>query len=272
MIKKLTFLWVFLIFFLISGISPNSQQNRQEDPLAVWVMERVVEKSLENERVKRQYITYDKYQIIEDLTKQPPKEDQTTEDPVKQPPKARKEFYNIYGENGHSMERLFEIIDENGKQKFVKEKGKQSKLDFNNMLANKYLPRMIFRKVREEVIDGKGYFVITFEPKAPPNQLPSDDLYDGGINRSSGTIYVDMEKFYPWKFESKLTSKFSAYLVGQAEEFQINVEQEERFGIVVPKRVIYTIKYKFLWMTTYERRTSTYGNHHDLRDPAAQDK
>ncbi len=246
--KKLPFLLIFSILFLVFSANLKSQQ---DDRLAVWIMEKVIEKSLENEKIKRQYVTYDKYQRIEDLTKQPPK--------------IKKESYRIYGENGYSMERLFEITDENDKQRLVDEKSKQSKLDFNDMLAKKYLPRMTFRKIREEIINGRGYFVITFEPKAPPDQLPSKDLYDNGINRSSGTIYIDMEKFYPWKFESKLVEGFSAYVVGQAEDFQISVEQEERFGIVVPKQVVYTIKYKFLWITTYERRISTYGNHRDLR-------
>lgn len=256
MIRNVIFLSVLSIF--VFGTSPKSQENQQEDRLAAWIMERVIEKSLENEKIKRQYITYDKYQTTENLTEQPPK--------------TKKETYNIYGENGHSMERLLEIVGENGRRRFVKEKGKQSKLDFSSILANKYLPRMTFRKIREEVIDGKGYFVITFEPKAPPDQLPSDDLYDSGINRSSGTIYVDMEKFYPWKFKSKLTTGFSAYLLGQAEDFQIYVEQEEQFGVVVPKQVVYVVKYKFLWITTHDRKTNTYGNHRDSRNPAAQNK
>lgn len=254
--EKFNFLLILSILFIVSGINPKSQQNEQVDHLAVWIMEKVVEKSLENEKVKRQYITYDKYQQTEDLTKKP------TE--------TKEEAYNIYGENGHSMERLFRVTDETGRQRSVKEKGKQSKLDFNNLLASKYLPRMILRKIKEEVVDGRGYFVITFEPKAPPDQLPSEDLYDNGINRSSGIIYVDMEKFYPWKFESRLTTGFTAYLVGQAEDFQMNVEQEERFEVVVPKKVVYTVKYKFLWITTHERKTSTYGNHRDLRNTAAQ--
>lgn len=256
--KNLNFLLILSIVILVSGINPKSQQNQQEDSLATWIMERVVEKSLENEKIKRQYITYDKYQTTEDLTKQPSK--------------ITQEFFNVYGENGNSTERRFAIIDEDGKQKSVKEKGKKSNLDFSTMLADKYLPRMTFHKVREEVINDRGYFVITFEPRVPPDKLPSNDLYDKGINRSSGTIYVDMEKFYPWKFDSKLTSDFSAYLLGHAEDFQIHVEQEEQFGVVVPKEVIYTIKYKVLWITTYETKTSTYGNHRDLRIPAAQDK
>ena len=129
---------------------------------------------------------------------------------------------------------------------------------------------MNFRKVREEIIDGRGYFVITFEPNAPPDKLPSEDLYDKGINRSTGILYVDMEKFYVRRFESKITEGFSAYLFGQAEDFQLFVEQEEKFGVVVPKQVVYMVRGSFLWIKHHERKSSTYGNHKDLRNPAVQ--
>ena len=152
----------------------------------------------------------------------------------------------------------------------MSERGKPSGLDFNDTLANKYLPRMNFRKIREEIIDGRGYFVITFEPNAPLNKLPSEDLYDRGINRSTGTLYVDMEKFYVKRFESKIIEGFSAYLFGQAEDFQLFVEQEEKFGVVVPKQVTYTGKGHLFWMKYHERKSSTYGNHKDLRNPAVQ--
>lgn len=255
--RALRQLIVIFITILIGSISPGARVGAQEETrssqneLAEWIMQKVVEKSLENEILKRQYITYDKYQ--------------TTENLAKQPPMIKRETYNIFGENGHSMERLVEL---NGRA--VREKAKSSNLDFSKMLAEKYLPRMKFEKIREEMINGKGYFVITFAPKSPPNQLPENDLYDRGINRSSGTIYIDMEKLYIWKIESSVIEGFSAYFLGRAENFQLNVLQEEKFGIVVPKTTIVEIRYKILWIITHERRISIYGNHHDLRDPAAQ--
>lgn len=240
----------FIPVFPVHTQSQQPAQSQIRDELADWIMQKVIEKSLENEKVKRQYISYDKYQETEDLTEQPPK--------------VKKETFNIYGENGKSMERRVEI---NGK--LIRENGKPSSLNFSDTLANKYLPRMIFRKTDEKIINGRGYFVLTFEPKAPPNQLPSDDMYDRGINRSTGSLWIDMEKFYVWKFESKIIEGFSAFLLGQAENFQLLVEQEEKFGIMVPKQVIVMIKYKFLWITTHEKIVSTYGNHRDSRNPTA---
>lgn len=230
----------------------ETHQNGDPDGvLADWIMKRVIEKALENEKIKRQYITYDKYQITEDLT----------ENPIKK----TKETFNIYGDNGRPMERRTEV-----NQRLVRERGKVSRLDFTDALANKYLPRMVFTKLREEVIDGKGYFVISFKPKDSPDKLPTNDMWDRGINRSIGTLYIDMENFSIWKFESRITGSFSAYVVGQAEEFELNFEQEERFGVVVPKKTTYVIKYSFFWITTHEKRTSTYGNHRDLRNPDAR--
>lgn len=252
------FIRFLIVTTIVATLSPTRVQSQQkqtgeksQDELVEWIMNRVIEKSLENEKIKRQFITYDKYQTIEDLTNNPPTQE--------------KEVFNIYGENGQSMERRIRVSGRS-----VRERSKASTLDFTKTLAEKYLPRMIFRKIREEIINGRGYFVITFEPKDSPDRLPTKDWIDRGINHSSGVLYVDMEKLFIWKFESRITEIFSAYFFGQAENFQIYVEQEEKFGIVVPKQVVYTIKYKFLWITTHERKTSTYGNHKDLRDPTAQ--
>src|SRR3989344_2589659 len=108
---------MMLSFIFIPDQTLKSQPAQEDQEMANWIMKKVVEKSLENERIKRQYITYDKHQITEDLTTKPIK--------------TKTEIFQIYGQNGQSMERL---IESGGRP--VKERGRASQLDFTNTLAN----------------------------------------------------------------------------------------------------------------------------------------
>ncbi|OGI98427.1 hypothetical protein A3H53_02140 [Candidatus Nomurabacteria bacterium RIFCSPLOWO2_02_FULL_40_10] len=231
-----------------SQVIQSQQENEVNADIADWVMRHAIEKSLENEKLKRQFLTYKKYKKIENLKETPPDVEEIV--------------YDIYGLNGKPMER---IVSEDGKS--VKKQGKQSEMDFTDSLATRYLPRMNFHKTGEIIKNDRAYYIIRYEPRTTPDKLPANDRYDEGINRSSGQIYVDMETFQIWKLTAEITKKFSkAAGVFRLDNFMLEMEQEEKFGIMVPKRMTMTIDYTVLGIfRTYQRNTQTYGEHVDKR-------
>ena len=241
-------LWVILpILLLFSGnaiAQSTTDQEPQDKPsgkLANWIMHLVVNKGEENEQIKRDRITYNKKVVKYDLKKTPPQIIETS-------------IYQIFGDGGKSLERL---IEKNGKL-IKNDRPKPGKLSFNEILLERYN----FNLEKEELIDGRGYYVISFKPKEPMNRLPINDRMDEGVNRTAGILYVDMEKFYLKRMEGNLTKNFSKALgIFEMRDFSIIFEQEEFEEVIVPSSIVVTYKFNIvLWGETYEKLEYSYSD------------
>lgn len=244
-IRPAIFLLLIIVFFSSKAWPQQSPTKSQE--LAKWIMSIVIERAQENEKIKRSYTAYDKKVVKTNLQKNPP---QTIETSV----------YQVYGEGGKSLEKL----KERDRRPIRNARPEISMLDFNAILIERYN----FNLEREELIEGRGYYVINFKPKEPIDKLPFEDRFDEGINRTTGHLYVDMEKFYLKSMEGRLISTFvKALSIFEMKDFTIVFKQEEFEGVVVPSSLVLTYKYRVFWGDTYEKLEHTYENRQKLTRP-----
>lgn len=236
---KTLILSLFTAFSLFSGsLAGQNTDKTSKEELAKWIINIVLEKGRDNERMKKEYIIYDKTVIKYNLGENPPQEKERL-------------VYEIYGQNGRSMERLKE---KDGKP-VKNSQPEASKLNFNELIVERYDLNL----EREIISDGRGYYVISFKPKN--EQLPFNDRLDEGINRTAGYLYVDMEKFYLKRLEGKLTNSFSkAMNIFEMKEFSIEYEQEEFESVVVPSKMVLNYKYRVFWGDTHEELRYLYSN------------
>ena len=253
--RKLHLLLTAIALFLpLSSSSYSQTQDQTSEKLGTWIMERVIRNAEENEKIKRDHITYNKTVYKRNLEKDPPELKSV-------------ERFNIYGNEGQSIEKLVERAAIN-KGKVTKKvavtnaKPQVSNLNFNSIIGERYN----FRLVGEELLNGRGYFLIAFQPKEPLDQLPFNERLDEGINRMYGTLYVDIEELYVWKLEGQLTASFSkAASIFEMKDFSIILMQERKFGVVVPLSLTITYRYRVFFGHTHERLIYTYSGHFDKR-------
>ncbi|OGN00524.1 MAG: hypothetical protein A3B91_01100 [Candidatus Yanofskybacteria bacterium RIFCSPHIGHO2_02_FULL_41_29] len=242
-----------ILLILPGSVTPGEAQPQQvqtgSKELADWIMKLVLEKGHENEKLKRDLIKYDKTITKSSLERNPPRVIETS-------------VYEIYGLNGNSFEKLKE---RNGQQ-IRNARSETSKLNFNDIL----LKRFDFDLKGEELMDGRGYYIISFKPKEPINSLPFDDRMDEGINRMTGSLYIDMEKFYLKRLEGRLTNSFTRIMnIFEMKDFSIKFEQEEFEKIIVPKHLELTYRYRVILGETHERLEYSYNNR-SLNHPPAK--
>ncbi|MBI4158565.1 MAG: hypothetical protein HY505_03040 [Candidatus Yanofskybacteria bacterium] len=201
-------------------------------------MQRVLENTEENERQKRAFIIFNKKEIKTDLdTGQ----------------KIDTKIIKIFGQNGKSMEKLIEYND-----KPQNEPAKESELNLQTTL----IERAEFTLVGTGVIDGHNIFVLEF--KAKDENLKPKNRYEKALNYSEGRVYVDANKMQVLKMNAwSVKSYWAVWLFVRVHSFAIEVEQEERFGVFVPKKMV--LKYSI--NTMHDEIVSTYDNFRDLREP-----
>lgn len=238
-----------LVFFLSLTIiaTPRAQSiNSFTD----WLMPKVLAKMAENERMKREFIRYDKIRIIHDLNQKPASIKST-------------EKFEIYGINGLSYEKL--VLKNKVPQK--NQRPKVGTFDLNEILAQRYI--YTTQTPSEQYRDGRWYFVVDFKPK-PADQLPWDSLEDQGINRLMGSLWIDIETLATIRMEGKIPQQFRGrkglifnYSVYR---FELTMEQGIFSKIVVPKKVEFIMHFdSWAIPETNEMHTYTYENHRDVR-------
>ena len=216
------------------------QNSTKPQELAKWIMGIVVAKAQENEKIKRSHITYDKKVIKYNFEINPPKIMETS-------------IYQIYGQNGQSFEKL---VQRNG-QPVRNARPEIGMADFNSILLERYN----FNLNREELIDGRWYYVIDFRPREPIDKLPLKNRLDEGINRTAGYLYIDMEKYYLKQMKGHLIASFGKGLnIFEMQDFTFLFEQEIFEGVVVPSSIVLTYKYRVFWGETREKLEYTYSN------------
>jgi len=243
----LVVIFLFFILFLKTGFCQNSQNNPKSEALARWIMDITIKKNLENEAIKRQYVTYRKHVLKYNLEKD-------SSNAVAN----ETEVYEIYGQNGNSMERLVQ----KGRRRIQNSVPKKSAIDFNNILAERY----VFNLEREEIIDGRGYYIISFRPKEPINALPVKVRIDEGINRMIGTLRIDMENFHLKKLDGHLGYELKkGWGIFEMKSFTINLRQEEFESILVPDSMVITYEYHVLFGSTHEKLEYSYSDRKNNR-------
>lgn len=246
MIKGKRFaLFIVLITVCISGRAWPQQSPTKSQELAKWIMGIVVEKAKENEKQKRDSVTYDKRVIKSNLQRNPPQILETS-------------VYQVCGQKGQSFERL---VEKDGRP-VRNARPKMSMLDLNSILLERY----DFNLEGEELKEGRWYYIISFKPKEPIEKLPFENRYDEGINRTSGQLYVDIEKFYLRQMDGKLTNTFPKALgIFEMKDFTILFEQEEFEGVTVPSHLVLTYRYRVFWGETHEKLEYTYSNRQKIQ-------
>lgn len=235
---------LILLFSLSASLLGSSQNKEPEDTktsqdLASWIMHIVIDKGEENEKIKRNHITYDKRMVTYNLKNNPPLVIESS-------------VVEIYGDDNKSMERLKE---QDGRP-VRNARPKQGQFDFNRVLTERY----DFNLEKEVFENGRGYYRISFQPKEPINKLPFENRFDEGINRMAGYLLVDMEKFYVKQLEGHLIQSFTKALgIFEMRDFTLNLEQEEFEGAVVPKFMVVTYRYR-VFRETYEKQEYFYSN------------
>lgn len=230
---------VILLFF--DKMAKAQESAKSEEEFTAWLMKKVAEKAAENEKIKRDYLTYDKTVTKYDMRGGFSK--------------ARGvETFRVYGEHGKSMEKMTE---KNGRK--INTKPEESELDFGRIMAE----RFDFSFKEQVLINGRGYFVINFKPKTPINKLPFNNDMDECINRMSGVLYIDVEKLYMYRLQGRLMSPFKKGPFGllNIKGFSLRVEQEEKFGVIVPKYIEITLIGRVVFSDLNEGHVYTYSNH-----------
>lgn len=231
---------------LVIGAVALYPASAQEQPriMGEWIMQRVIERAQHNERDKRAYLSFHKHVVFENMEAIPPTV-------------MKSETYRIIGKDGLSLEQL---IERNGKA-VSNTPLVQGSLNFNEVLATRYT----FELTGQQIINQRAYFTIVFEPREPHEDLPFNTREDEGINRMSGRVLVDIENLSVWKIEGKLIESFRKMGVFKLNDFSLTLEQEAKFGIVVPRTMVIVFNYSVFGFETHERRTYTYSNHEDSR-------
>lgn len=231
---------VALLLFLYTGAIQG--QETPKTKLGNWIMQRVLENTEENEKQKRAFITYHKREVKTDLDTGRIVDTKVIE---------------IFGQNGKSMERLIEYKEVPQKN----EPAKESELNLQATL----IERAKFTLVDTKIIDGRNMFILEF--KAKDKNLKSNNRYEKALNYSEGRVYVDANKMQVLKINAwSVESYWVVWLFVRVHSFGIELEQEERFGIFVPRKMV--LRYGINAMN--DEVVSTYDNFHDLREQAVQ--
>lgn len=88
------------------------------------------------------------------------------------------------------------------------------------------LSRFTFTLIGRETVNGRGMYVLEFEPR--PGKLPVRSFKDKFINKAAGRVWVDDEDYAIAKAELRLTEKVDVILglAGTVWQFQYGFERE----------------------------------------------
>lgn len=235
-------------FFLIQG------QDITPPNIAELFIGRAVEKAKENDHIKLEHFRFKKRMKKEAL------EDDGTVKKLKET-----KVYLIFKQGEGAVEQL---IEKNGKKQKKKPKAGSSnnvKLDFNEILLEKYDFR-ISGKVPILVKDSAGRWRIAYGLDFFPKQdLEINRREDHLLNKLEGTVYIDSD-YRTWRIETKLPDdkNISFSVFGAMYKFDFVLIQKEIDGIMVVDKIIVITKYRFFWSTKYEKRTQTYMDYEEL--------
>ena len=205
-----------------------------------FIMKTVLEKTRENEPLKRAALTYKRIYDVYNLNE---REQVTT--------RAKEEVI---------------LIEPGGRERLVEKNGQPvrggtaSGQKFNLLTVFEALMKLhSFSIIRIELVEDRPSYVISFWPK--PNQRSSGDV-ENVIVRSEGVMYVDIEKFYIKHLSARMLRPYSpwralgGFTLSRAD---IEMVQEEFGGIVVMRSVVITDRYWSLTRgTVFEKQIYTY--------------
>lgn len=111
------------------------------------------------------------------------------------------------------------------RDEFTKEKGREKKDERELVVDEKLIARFEFKTERQEVVDGRAAWVISFKPK--PTKLKADSMADEVLNRLTGTLWVDDVEAEMIRVDLQLRERVNLWggFLGTLETFKISLQR-----------------------------------------------
>jgi hypothetical protein len=228
MLKRATIIFLLLAVFSLK----NEAQEQGQIPSTRELMDIVIKKALENNRIKARSLIFEKRYMIEDL--------------------------NIEGRPG-SIKKDATTLEGKGRP------GAEVPIDINRVLTTSYM--FSYASPAIQIIDNRPHYVVHFEPL--PENPEVKGLFYEVANRSEGTLYIDREHFFIRKMNSRLIRSFNKYLyLGRVRRVELEFQQEFRpdlNNLVVIKSIIAVVRYRVIYLLYpveyFEKYTYSYSNY-----------
>ena len=226
-----------IILLLVLVFAPTKVFGQDNLNPAEFIMRAVVQKAVENEKLKKAKLEYKRVYKIENLNSQ---------------------------EESTGLSKNEVILISNGAEKLIEQNGRPVRggtgsgsapsINFDNALAEFYdyslsEPSLV-------MMQGRAYHVINFKPK---KQKRTNSDIEEILARLSGTVYIDAEKLYIKRLNAKLTENYKRgwfiYKLGRAD---IELEQKEFENLFVVDTFKVVDKYYIFGVETFEKQVMTY--------------
>lgn len=229
---------LFLLFTILVQHTPSASNQSPTKPVD-FIVGRVLDKTQDNDKLKREKLTYKRVYLAENLN-------------------DKEETINV--DRGEVV-----LIEKSGKERVLERTGRGAKGN-SRVSAPKFdlikaLESLIkfhdFEIIRIDMIGNRPYYLINFKPKI--NKIKANDDIEEIIVRSEGWMYVDLEKFYIKQITVWITRSYSrSWGIFNLTRANIDMAQEELDGIIIMKSINLIDRYSFFGFDTFERQTWTY--------------
>lgn len=236
-----------VLSLFLAFIVTASSALAQELPEVNQLMHMAIQKVLEDEKLKAEYLTYYKRYMEQKLEERHGRI-------VPVGGTENRELYYVFAQNGVFFE---ELIQKNGRlpsEADRKEKMADKRPDIEDILGRN---RYNFQLLGVSEYNNKQVYSISFEPKHPslqPQVSAQDTLKkvteNEILNNAYGLIYVDQENFVIVRVEAHLHRPPLRIKSGKLFRFDVTFERELADNISVNKRLTIVTKYayvSFIW-------------------------
>ncbi len=90
--------------------------------------------------------------------------------------------------------------------------------------------------VEAPCIDASRVLVVSFTPRTDV-ELPNGEDEDQLLNHLSGTMYIDMDKWYVRRAYGRLDKPFRVKLIGKVTDARVWMEQDDEDGVVIVRAI-----------------------------------
>ncbi len=248
-----------ILLLLVAAFPLEGRAQNRQDPEALLVTLKAVEKARNDDKIKRETLVFKKTHRIDNLDSE-----------AKFKSLEQIETYKIYSNKSHPIEELIDIQPPDAN------KGGPP-LDFNYLL-DALLSRYYFllhKKVDGtplvEDVDGHQCYQISFWPKENPEYTGRNE--DEVINRATGIFYIDESNSMLWKLDSSLSNSFSKSIFFNMEQFDLHLEMMDLRGTEVIKTAEVVAKYSYRSLSSlFFSKVNRYQKHTYIYDYNAYKK
>jgi hypothetical protein len=271
--KKWIFgLWMLLCALAFTGMIQNI--GAAEALTAEEIVKKVMEQVKAPERSEnRQDYTYSKHVLTEELNSKKVVEDTKEKDYVVEGGVAILKSMKVNGKAAPASELKKEnerVIK--ARQKLTGAKISKTDENWETFLTSDLLARYKFTLVREELVNGRRSYMLTFVPLS--GKLPVKETMDRALNQLAGTVWVDAKEFEIAKADVAVQGKVSLggilEVVGALKQFHYVIERQRVDNLVwFNKATKGEVEGRKLWDTTHVRSQTESSDFHKLTASAA---